>query len=145
MVVYPTLPGKPVQSQDTLGRKLLKVCAGSNPTWIGAPSCFHSLVPDPLPSRNWPDFFALQGKTPSSDPHTGWSLPSLSCTLRYADVSLWTPPCRRWFYTESQSGSCLNAVGMTLILPGFGFDKVCETKPSCTGAEKNEVRCIRRS
>jgi hypothetical protein len=31
LVVYPTLPGKPVQSQDTLGRKLLKVCAGSKP------------------------------------------------------------------------------------------------------------------
>jgi hypothetical protein len=44
LVVYPTLPGKPVQSQDTLGRKLLKACAGSNPTWIGAPSCFHALV-----------------------------------------------------------------------------------------------------
>jgi hypothetical protein len=31
-LVYPTLPGKPVHSQDTLERKLLKACAGSNPT-----------------------------------------------------------------------------------------------------------------
>ena len=115
MVVYPTLPGKPVQSQDTLGCKLLKVCAGSNPTWIGAPSCFHSLVRSSALTKL--ARFCSARQTPSSDPHNRMEPSEPCCTSGIPTSAFWTPPCRRWFYTESQSGSCSNAVGMTLILP----------------------------
>ena len=84
LVVYPTLPGKPVQSQDTLRRKLLKACAGSNPTWIGAPSCL-ILLSDPLPSRNWPDS-ALQGKHLRATRIQDGAFRAL-LYLSYADVS----------------------------------------------------------
>jgi hypothetical protein len=97
LVIYPTLPGKPVQSQDTLRRKLLKACAGSNPTWIGAPSCSFSCQ-ILCPHETGPDS-ALQGKTPS-DPHTGWSLPSLAVPSAMPTSAFGTPPCRRWFYTR---------------------------------------------
>jgi hypothetical protein len=51
----------PSKSQDTLGRKLLKACAGSNPTWIGAPSFFHALVRFLCPHENGQNS-VLQGK-----------------------------------------------------------------------------------
>jgi hypothetical protein len=137
LVVYPTLPGKPVQSQDTLRRKLLKACAGSNPTWIGAPSCSFSCQ-ILCPHETGPDS-ALQGK------HRATRI--LDGAFR---ALLYLQLCRRQllgrhlvgdgFTPESQSGSCSKAVGMTSHFTGFGFDKVCETKPSCTGAEK--ARCV---
>jgi hypothetical protein len=75
---------------------------------------------DPLPSAT----FVLCKANTSSDPHTGWKQDgnrmesSEPCrTSGMPDVSFLTPPCRRWFYTESQPSCCSNAVGMTLILP----------------------------
>jgi len=142
LVVYPTLPGKPVQSQDTLRRKLLKACAGSNPTWIGAPSCL-ILLSDPLPSRNWPDS-ALQGKHLRATRIQDGALPSLAVPQVCRRQLFGTPPCRRWFYTESQSGSCSNAVGMTLILPASDSTRFVRLS-QVAQVRKSEVRCIRRS
>lgn len=136
LVVYPTLPGKPVQSQDTLRRKLLKACAGSNPTWIGAPSCFHSLVRSSALTKLAK--FCSARQTPSSDPHTGWSLPSLAvpqaCRLQLFGRHL----VDDGFTSSLSQPPAQNAVDSHFT--GFGFDKVCETKPSCTGAEK--ARCV---
>lgn len=81
LVVYPTLPGKPVQSQDTLGRKLLKACAGSNPTWIGAPSFFHALVRFLCPHETGARFLLCKANAferPAYKMETGCSLPSLA-------------------------------------------------------------------
>jgi hypothetical protein len=93
LVVYPTLPGKPVQSQDTLGRKLLKACAGSNPTWIGAPSCFHALVRSSALTKLGQILLCKANtfERPAYRMETGWSPSEPLLYLRYADVSFWTP------------------------------------------------------
>jgi hypothetical protein len=110
LVVYPTLPGKPVQSQDTLRRKLLKACAGSNPTWIGAPSCSFSC--QILCLTKLAKILLCKANTERP-----------AYRMEPFRALLYLQLCRRQllgrhlvddgFTPESQSGSCSNAVGMT--------------------------------
>ena len=69
-LVYPTLPGKPVHSQDTLERKLLKACAGSNPTLDRRSVVLFMLLSDSSALTKVARFYSAR-QTPSSDPHTG--------------------------------------------------------------------------
>jgi hypothetical protein len=66
---YPTLPGKPVHSQDTLERKLLKACAGSNPTLDRRSVVLFMLLSDSSALTKVARFYSAR-QTPSSDPHT---------------------------------------------------------------------------
>jgi hypothetical protein len=77
----------------------------------------------------------------SSDPLNDGVFRALTC-LSYADVSFLKPPLQG----DSRPVSVrllVTDVGR-LSFTDLEFDKGCETKPSCTGAE-SDVRCIRRS